>query len=203
MKNFILPILAFSLLVGFSISCKKDLEIVKNPESTLDGENLNLKNTTYTYFEIPSEYEAGSEAELTEFTFTEVIYINGEEQTVLIKIELSDDAIGSISCNVEWVNEINLPLDFILTEQSILDELDVIMEEAQQKAPGWWTKFKKWVRRVVSGCSGTFTSVNPATGQCLQTNAHYHWLTGAGYGGAGVAVEGQCNTGYAWNEPCN
>ncbi|WCL82929.1 hypothetical protein PPO43_07495 [Saprospira sp. CCB-QB6] len=171
-------------------------------EQSSATKNLSDDASSYTYFSIPTEYQADPNAELTVFTFTETAVVNGEKYNVHIKIELADQAIGSISCNTEWADAINLPIDFILTEEEFILELNDIMTEAQHKAPNWWTRLKKWTRRVIYGCDGVRLSIDPVTGACQQTGAHYHWLTGPRYGGnyGGTQSSEICGTGYKWTD---
>lgn len=194
-KLVLMTSLLFTSALLFT-SCEKAVETIENQEEV----TANLKNEGYTYLDIPTDYQAGSAAELTTFTLEETVFFEEEEHTVTIEIQLADQAIASIACNTDWVNTIGLPTDFMLSDEAIVDELHDIMEEAQQKAPKWWAKFKRWVSRAVGGCSGTVVTSNPVTGQCLETSAHRHWLTGDSYGGAGVPVD--CGTASSWNYPC-
>ena len=206
MNKLLLLCLATATII---FACKKAEVVEETTKQTVEKTDVNASfRTNMFYLHIPSEYEADPEDEVTLLTETVTTLHQGNTYTVVIEAEVTNGGIVSISCSDSWANKINLPDDCVLTEQDLADELDSIMNDAAEegfRAPKWWTKFKRWVRRVFVGCTGT--ELYYAQG-CKSRGVQKHWLTTGGNtvpNGQGSSASTGCENGVGitWNAPCD
>lgn len=142
-----------------------------------------VSKTDLFYLDVPSKYKANTKDPATVLKDTYEITYKGITYNVVVEAVVTDNAIVSMGCSINWAHDIGLTRDGILAERYLMAELDDIMASAPGdalRAPKWWVKFKKWLKKVFVGCTGIKHSVNPVTGRCQVYSVSSHWLWGAG-----------------------
>jgi len=196
-------------------ACKKEAVTPETTEPTTETKSpVTGLRSNEVFFDIPTQHLGDPTDPTTLIKGSKSIVFDGVSYDVAYKAVVTNRKIISISCSSDWATALGMPTDFILTQADLRAELDDIMSDAANevlKAPKWWTRLKRWVRRAVHGCSGVQFGTD-AQGRCMEWNVRQHWATGGNpimvFGSSQPAVSGESCNGdgsVIWNagSPCS